>query len=229
MDTIGVFLSCNVMSSRKLKCLLCVMFSEFVYDLESCSEFDDVQKDMPIAHRKRMLKVLRDDARPSKHQKTKSSSSCQSSSGNTAALDVVRCLLEAKANLEAKNNYKNTALKLAALYGRSNVVQYLSSQSDAKIGDAGTQENMSRKEPEIPEDYECPLTFELMVDPVINENGETYALCNLMCETFICNNITTRKHIRESCDREMVFHARHRPIVDRKSYCKNSSSKSSSP
>ena len=61
-----------------------MFFSEFIYDLESLEEFDDVHKDMPIAHRKRILKVLR-DARPSKYQKTRSSSSCQSSSGSTAA------------------------------------------------------------------------------------------------------------------------------------------------
>ena len=50
------------------------------------------------------------------------------------------------------------------------------------------------KKPEIPEDYECPLTFALMVDPVINENGELFALTYVctMCEAFIHNNQETR-------------------------------------
>jgi len=48
-------------------------------------------------------------------------------------LDTLQCLLEAKANLEATDNWGNTALNLALRAGNTNVVRYLVKEAHANV------------------------------------------------------------------------------------------------
>jgi len=52
---------------------------------------------------------------------------------HTIAIDVIQCLLEAKANLEATDNWGNTALNLALRAGNTNVVRYLVKEAHANV------------------------------------------------------------------------------------------------
>ena len=85
-------------------------------------------------------------------------------------LEIVKLLVNNGADLSIVTNESHTALDKATIYQHTDVVQFLS----AKMQTAPSAPSRSQSLAELEDALCCPITLDIMEDPVVASDGHTY-------------------------------------------------------